>query len=59
MIDGQFRGITGANFNLGFIQELASSVNTLVETVDRGIGKTGEVLAAVAETDLTRLAFQA
>ncbi|OCW55880.1 hypothetical protein AWJ14_11620 [Hoeflea olei] len=27
MIDGKFRGITGANFNLGFIQELATTVN--------------------------------
>lgn len=28
MIDGKFRGITGANFNLGFIQELATQVNS-------------------------------
>jgi len=33
---------------------LARSVNGLVETVDRGIGETGEVLAALADTDLTR-----
>jgi methyl-accepting chemotaxis protein len=33
---------------------LARSVNALVETVDRGLGETGEVLAALAETDLTR-----
>ena len=33
---------------------LAGSVNNLVETVDRGIGETGEVLAALAQTDLTQ-----
>ena len=33
---------------------LARSVNELVETVDRGIGETGDVLAALADTDLTR-----
>jgi methyl-accepting chemotaxis protein len=27
MIDGKFRGITGANFNLGFIQQLATEVD--------------------------------
>ena len=30
------------------------SVNNLVETVDRGIGETGEVLSALAQTDLTQ-----
>ncbi|MDT3707222.1 MAG: methyl-accepting chemotaxis protein [Thiobacillus sp.] len=33
---------------------LASSVNALVETVDRGLAETGAVLAALAQTDLTR-----
>ena len=33
---------------------LASSVNNLVATVDRGIGETGEVLSALANTDLTK-----
>ena len=33
---------------------LAQSVNNLVDTVDRGIGATGEVLGALAQADLTR-----
>ena len=33
---------------------LAASVNRLVETVDRGIGETGDVLSALAHTDLSR-----
>ena len=32
---------------------LAKSVNNLVDTVDRGIGATGEVLGALAQADLT------
>ena len=36
------------------LNALAQSVNDLVETVDRGIGETGEVLSALAETDLTQ-----
>lgn len=36
------------------LNELAGSVNGLVETVDRGLGETGAVLAALANTDLTR-----
>jgi methyl-accepting chemotaxis protein len=33
---------------------LAQSVNNLVDTVDRGIGATAEVLGALAQADLTR-----
>jgi len=36
------------------LNALGSSVNTLVETVDRGLGETGEVLSALANTDLTQ-----
>lgn len=36
------------------LNRLAVSVNRLVETVDRGISETGEVLSALAHTDLTR-----
>src|SRR5690606_15415928 len=36
------------------LNALAGSVNNLVETVDRGLGETGEVLAALADTDLTQ-----
>jgi methyl-accepting chemotaxis protein len=35
------------------LNTLARSVNGLVETVDRGLGETGSVLAALANTDLT------
>jgi len=35
------------------LNELARSVNNLVETVDKGISETGGVLAALADTDLT------
>ncbi|QQR36318.1 HAMP domain-containing protein [Devosia oryziradicis] len=36
------------------LNELAGSVNGLVETVDRGLSETGAVLASLANTDLTR-----
>ncbi len=53
-IAGDFSQRVTAEFPDAELNALASSVNSLVETVDRGIGETGEVLAAVAETDLTR-----
>ncbi|MFT6659053.1 methyl-accepting chemotaxis protein [Maritalea sp.] len=34
--------------------KLSRSVNSLIDTVDRGIKETGEVLAALANTDLTK-----
>src|SRR5690606_21971598 len=36
------------------LNSLASSINNLVDTVDRGLGETGTVLAALAKTDLTK-----
>ena len=36
------------------LNALARLVNDLVETVDRGVGETGRVLAALADTDLTQ-----
>ena len=36
------------------LERLAVKFNLLVETVDRGLGETGEVLAALADTDLTK-----
>ena len=36
------------------LNEIASGVNRLLETVDRGIAETGDVLMALADTDLTR-----
>ena len=35
------------------LNEIAASINNLVETVDRGLGETGQVLSALAQTDLT------
>ena len=35
------------------LQGVAKAVNDLVETVDRGVSETGDVLAALAATDLT------
>ena len=36
------------------LRGVANSINNLVETVDRGVGETGKVLSALAETDLTQ-----
>ncbi len=53
-IAGDFSHRVEVEFPDAELNALAGSVNSLVETVDRGIGETGEVLAAVAETNLTR-----
>ena len=53
-IAGDFSRRVSNTFPDEELNRLAQSVNTLVDTVDRGIGETGEVLAALAETDLTR-----
>jgi methyl-accepting chemotaxis protein len=53
-IAGDFSKRVEASFPDEELNRLASSVNNLVETVDRGIGETGEVMAALAKTDLTR-----
>ncbi|MEO5804896.1 methyl-accepting chemotaxis protein [Devosia sp.] len=52
-IAGDFSKRVRATFPDQELNALASSVNNLVETVDRGIGETGKVLAALADTDLT------
>jgi methyl-accepting chemotaxis protein len=41
------------------LNKLATNVNTLVETVDRGLGETGAVLAALADADLTQMVTEA
>ena len=51
---GDFSRRVEAEFPDIELNRLAASVNNLVETVDRGMGETGEVLAALARTDLTR-----
>jgi methyl-accepting chemotaxis protein len=53
-IAGDFTKRVHAEFPDRELNALAASVNSLVETVDRGIGETGEVLAAMAKADFTR-----
>jgi methyl-accepting chemotaxis protein len=53
-IAGDFSKRVHAQFPDQELNSLATSVNNLVETVDRGIGETGMVLGALANTDLTK-----
>ncbi|MGV8853642.1 MAG: methyl-accepting chemotaxis protein [Devosia sp.] len=53
-IAGDFSKRVHAQFPDAELNALALSINNLVETVDRGIGETGQVLDALANTDLTR-----
>ncbi|WP_240230999.1 methyl-accepting chemotaxis protein [Devosia lacusdianchii] len=53
-IAGDFSKRVHAQFPDQELNSLAGSVNSLVETVDRGIGETGVVLGALADTDLTK-----
>ncbi len=53
-IAGDFSRRVEAEFPDAELNKLAGSVNALVETVDRGLGETGEVLSALAHTDLTQ-----
>ena len=53
-IAGDFSKRVHAQFPDAELNALAQSVNNLVETVDRGIGETGLVLDALANTDLTK-----
>ncbi|WP_316357795.1 methyl-accepting chemotaxis protein [Devosia sp.] len=53
-ISGDFTKRVEAEFADAELNTLARSVNSLVETVDRGLGETGEVLSALADTNLTR-----
>jgi methyl-accepting chemotaxis protein len=53
-IAGDFSRRVGASFSDTEINALAGSVNTLVDTVDRGLRQTGSVLAALAAADLSR-----
>ncbi|MGV8831505.1 MAG: methyl-accepting chemotaxis protein [Devosia sp.] len=52
-IAGDFSQRVEAKFPDTELNSLASSVNNLVATVDSGLGETGQVLAALAQTDLT------
>ncbi|KQN76398.1 methyl-accepting chemotaxis protein [Devosia sp. Leaf64] len=53
-ISGDFSRRVHAEFPDDELNSLARSVNGLVDTVDRGVGETGTVLAALANTDLTQ-----
>jgi len=52
-VAGDFSKRVDAEFPDAELNALAGSVNNLVATVDRGMAETGEVLAALAETNLT------
>ncbi|MBU1175636.1 MAG: HAMP domain-containing protein, partial [Alphaproteobacteria bacterium] len=53
-IAGDFSRRVDSEFPDEELNALAHAVNELVETVDRGIGETGNVLAALADTNLTQ-----
>jgi len=53
-IAGDFTRRVDAEFPDAELNAIASSINNLVATVDRGIGETGQVLSALANTDLTK-----
>jgi methyl-accepting chemotaxis protein len=52
-VAGDFSRRVEARFADAELNKLAESVNHLVETVDRGVSETGQVLDALAGTDLT------
>ena len=52
-VAGDFSKRVDVEFPDAELNNLAASINNLVETVDRGIGETGEVLAALADANLT------
>lgn len=51
---GDFSQRVNAEFPDDELNTLAHGVNSLVETVDRGVSETGAVLSALANADLTR-----
>jgi len=53
-VAGDFSRRVDAEFPDAELNALAGSVNNLVATVDRGLSETGAVLAALADTDLTK-----
>ena len=53
-VDGDFSQRITATFKDADLTGVATSVNNLVATVDRGLSETGDVLAALARTDLTQ-----
>ncbi|MBL4891715.1 MAG: methyl-accepting chemotaxis protein [Rhizobiaceae bacterium] len=53
-IAGDFSGRVDAEFDDAELNQLATSINKLVATVDTGLSQTGRVLAALAASDLTQ-----
>ena len=53
-VAGDFSHRIETRYDMADLQELASAVNAMVETVDTGISETGSVLSALANTDLTQ-----
>jgi methyl-accepting chemotaxis protein len=53
-VDGRFDGRIDDKFGLPVFDNLAHSLNMLLDTVQRGLGETGTVLASLAQADLTR-----
>ena len=50
---GDFTTRVPTSYSQDNLNQIAGVINNLMETVERGLGETGEVLAAVARTDLT------
>jgi methyl-accepting chemotaxis protein len=53
-VEGRFDGRVDEKFGYPVFDNLAKSINSLIETVQRGLGETGVVLAGIAEADLTK-----
>jgi|GEM_PF-895884 len=53
-VAGDFKQRVDATFPDAELNAIAASINNLVATVDRGVGETGAVLSALADTDLTQ-----
>ena len=53
-VEGDFSRRISSDMADKDLRSVAEGVNELVQTVDRGIGETGDVLSALAQTDLTR-----
>jgi methyl-accepting chemotaxis protein len=53
-VSGDFSRRVEKEFSDAELNAIAASINNLVETVDRGVSETGEVLASLAEANLTK-----
>ncbi|MCR6635965.1 methyl-accepting chemotaxis protein [Devosia sp.] len=53
-VEGNFSHRVPAQFPDAELNDLANSVNRLVDSVDHGLNETGSVLSALANTDLTQ-----